>query len=233
MPCSTGTTTTPASSRGAGPTPRPGRSWSASSCCSRPPSPGCSRCTPPGSSAGRRRRHSRPNRPARPYACGAGWAIRAAPCACTRRRAPSSNGSAGRCPRSYDDLLGLPGVGDYTASAIASFAFGQRHVVLDTNVRRVLGAGGRRGGVPRSRGHPRRTRPRHLPASRRRVDGRDLGGRHHGARRARVHRPHAALRRLSRSRSPARGAAPASRRTTARPGAGRPGPAPTVSAEDG
>ncbi|MGZ6804683.1 MAG: A/G-specific adenine glycosylase, partial [Nocardioidaceae bacterium] len=30
------------------------------------------------------------------------------------------------------------GVGDYTAAAIASFAYGRRHVVLDTNVRRVL-----------------------------------------------------------------------------------------------
>ncbi|MCW2735813.1 A/G-specific adenine glycosylase [Nocardioides sp.] len=44
----------------------------------------------------------------------------------------------GEVPASYDDLLALPGVGDYTASAIASFAFGRRHVVLDTNVRRVL-----------------------------------------------------------------------------------------------
>lgn len=44
----------------------------------------------------------------------------------------------GEVPTSYDELLALPGVGDYTASAIASFAFGQRHVVLDTNVRRVL-----------------------------------------------------------------------------------------------
>ncbi len=44
----------------------------------------------------------------------------------------------GEVPASYHDLLALPGVGDYTASAIASFAFGQRHVVLDTNVRRVL-----------------------------------------------------------------------------------------------
>jgi A/G-specific adenine glycosylase len=34
--------------------------------------------------------------------------------------------------------LTLPGVGDYTASAIAAFAFRQRCVVLDTNVRRVL-----------------------------------------------------------------------------------------------
>jgi A/G-specific adenine glycosylase len=44
----------------------------------------------------------------------------------------------GRVPDSHEALLSLPGVGDYTASAIASFAFGQRHVVLDTNVRRVL-----------------------------------------------------------------------------------------------
>ena len=44
----------------------------------------------------------------------------------------------GQVPASYDDLLALPGIGDYTAAAIASFAFGQRHVVLDTNVRRVL-----------------------------------------------------------------------------------------------
>ncbi|MCD6640791.1 MAG: A/G-specific adenine glycosylase [Nocardioides sp.] len=44
----------------------------------------------------------------------------------------------GEVPSDHDDLLALPGVGDYTAAAIASFAFGQRHVVLDTNVRRVL-----------------------------------------------------------------------------------------------
>jgi A/G-specific adenine glycosylase len=44
----------------------------------------------------------------------------------------------GQVPASYDALRALPGVGDYTAAAVASFAFGQRHVVLDTNVRRVL-----------------------------------------------------------------------------------------------
>ena len=44
----------------------------------------------------------------------------------------------GEVPDTYEDLLALPGVGDYTASAIASFAYGRRHVVLDTNVRRVL-----------------------------------------------------------------------------------------------
>jgi A/G-specific adenine glycosylase len=44
----------------------------------------------------------------------------------------------GTVPSEYDDLIALPGVGDYTAAAIASFAFRRRHVVLDTNVRRVL-----------------------------------------------------------------------------------------------
>ena len=44
----------------------------------------------------------------------------------------------GEVPPDRADLLALPGVGDYTASAIASFAFADRQVVLDTNVRRVL-----------------------------------------------------------------------------------------------
>ncbi|PUA82726.1 A/G-specific adenine glycosylase [Nocardioides currus] len=44
----------------------------------------------------------------------------------------------GEVPAAYGDLLALPGIGDYTAAAIASFAFGRRHVVLDTNVRRVF-----------------------------------------------------------------------------------------------
>lgn len=41
-------------------------------------------------------------------------------------------------PASYHDLIELPGVGDYTASAIASWCFNARHVVLDTNIRRVF-----------------------------------------------------------------------------------------------
>jgi A/G-specific adenine glycosylase len=45
----------------------------------------------------------------------------------------------GAVPDDYDSLRALPGVGDYTAAAIASFAFGRSHAVLDTNVRRVLG----------------------------------------------------------------------------------------------
>lgn len=43
----------------------------------------------------------------------------------------------GAVPASYQELLALPGIGDYTAAAVACFGFGQRHGVLDTNVRRV------------------------------------------------------------------------------------------------
>jgi A/G-specific adenine glycosylase len=43
----------------------------------------------------------------------------------------------GAVPSSYDELRALPGVGDYTAAAVAAFAFGARTAVLDTNVRRV------------------------------------------------------------------------------------------------
>lgn len=44
----------------------------------------------------------------------------------------------GKIPRSREALLSLPGIGPYTASAILSFAFGQRVPTLDGNVRRVL-----------------------------------------------------------------------------------------------
>src|SRR5215472_10485974 len=44
----------------------------------------------------------------------------------------------GQIPSSRDELLALPGIGAYTAAAVAVFAFGRRHAVLDTNVRRVL-----------------------------------------------------------------------------------------------
>lgn len=41
-------------------------------------------------------------------------------------------------PNTYDGLLALPGVGKYTAAAIASFAYGLPYAVLDGNVYRVL-----------------------------------------------------------------------------------------------
>lgn len=45
----------------------------------------------------------------------------------------------GQVPQDEAALLALPGVGAYTAAAVRAFAFGRRAVVLDTNVRRVLG----------------------------------------------------------------------------------------------
>jgi A/G-specific adenine glycosylase len=44
----------------------------------------------------------------------------------------------GEVPTDLDQLLALPGIGTYTARAVATFAYGQRHPVVDTNVRRVV-----------------------------------------------------------------------------------------------
>jgi len=41
-------------------------------------------------------------------------------------------------PDSYAELISLPGIGPYTAAAIASFAFNKAHPVLDGNVKRVV-----------------------------------------------------------------------------------------------
>lgn len=62
------------------------------------------------------------------------------------RRAKSLHGAArsmverfdAAVPSSIDDLLSLPGVGSYTAHAVASFAFDLPVAVLDTNVGRVV-----------------------------------------------------------------------------------------------
>lgn len=43
----------------------------------------------------------------------------------------------GEVPGTYPELLELPGVGSYTAAAVAAFAFGRRETVVDTNIRRV------------------------------------------------------------------------------------------------
>ncbi|KAA9151394.1 A/G-specific adenine glycosylase [Microbacterium lushaniae] len=44
----------------------------------------------------------------------------------------------GVVPRDVETLLSLTGIGDYTARAVAVFAYGDRHPVVDTNTRRVL-----------------------------------------------------------------------------------------------
>ena len=44
----------------------------------------------------------------------------------------------GEFPRTAEEVLALPGIGNYTAAAILSIAFGAKHAVLDGNVARVL-----------------------------------------------------------------------------------------------
>ncbi|HEX5541098.1 MAG TPA: A/G-specific adenine glycosylase [Micromonospora sp.] len=58
-----------------------------------------------------------------------------------------------RVPSALTELLSLPGVGSYTARAVAAFAYGQRHPVVDTNVRRFIArtVGGTADGGPATR----------------------------------------------------------------------------------
>ncbi|MGB3947066.1 MAG: A/G-specific adenine glycosylase [Bacteroidia bacterium] len=44
----------------------------------------------------------------------------------------------GKFPNDYNQILSLKGIGEYTAAAIASFAFDKPHAVVDGNVYRVL-----------------------------------------------------------------------------------------------
>lgn len=43
----------------------------------------------------------------------------------------------GAFPRDYDKILNLPGIGEYTAAAIVSFAYGEVYPVIDVNVKRI------------------------------------------------------------------------------------------------
>jgi A/G-specific adenine glycosylase len=63
----------------------------------------------------------------------------------------------GVVPADVDALLALPGVGPYTARAVAAFAYGIRVPVVDVNVRRVLARAARGVGEP----GPARTREEH------------------------------------------------------------------------
>ncbi|MFK0241239.1 A/G-specific adenine glycosylase [Microbacterium sp. NPDC090281] len=55
-----------------------------------------------------------------------------------RAAAEITDRHGGVVPRDVDALLALSGIGDYTARAVAVFAYGDRHPVVDTNTRRVL-----------------------------------------------------------------------------------------------
>jgi A/G-specific adenine glycosylase len=71
----------------------------------------------------------------------------------------------GEVPADVAALRALQGVGEYTAAAVASFAYGQRHLVLDTNVRRVFARvlGGEAGPPPSLRAHERAAATALLP----------------------------------------------------------------------
>jgi A/G-specific adenine glycosylase len=67
---------------------------------------------------------------------GLGYYSRARNLQAAARQVVSEHG--GELPREVDQLLSLPGVGRYTAGAVASIAFGRRAPILDGNVLRVL-----------------------------------------------------------------------------------------------
>ncbi len=50
----------------------------------------------------------------------------------------AEGGFDGQLPSTYDDLLSLPGIGPYTAAAVASIAFGEPAACVDGNIRRVM-----------------------------------------------------------------------------------------------
>src|SRR5215467_5517638 len=119
-----GTRRTRAICPGAGRTRARGRSWSARSCCSRRwwPASAALAADSPADAVRQWGRLGYPRRAVRLHAAA--------------RIIVEQHG--GTVPSSVAALRALPGVGSYTAAAVASFAYGQRHAVLDTNVRRVL-----------------------------------------------------------------------------------------------
>ncbi len=68
---------------------------------------------------------------------GAAWL--SSPCpAIAGMRARVAENTPTSCRTPTTSCVALPGIGDYTASAVLSFAFGERIAVIDTNIRRVL-----------------------------------------------------------------------------------------------
>ena len=67
---------------------------------------------------------------------GRASAITRAPGTCTGRHTRSPLAEA--FPADYDGIRALPGVGEYTAAAVASIAFGLPHAAVDGNVKRVV-----------------------------------------------------------------------------------------------
>lgn len=72
-----------------------------------------------------------------PYYAGLGYYRRGRNMLLTAQKVVSEYG--GEFPRDKKLLLSLLGVGDYTASAILSFAYGENYLAWDTNLKRVIG----------------------------------------------------------------------------------------------
>jgi A/G-specific adenine glycosylase len=86
------------------------------------PTPAALAADPPGEAVRMWDRLGYPRRALRLHACAVAIAAR----------------FGGAVPDDVDDLLALPGIGAYTARAVAAFAFGRRVPVVDTNVRRIV-----------------------------------------------------------------------------------------------
>ncbi|MEM7735672.1 MAG: A/G-specific adenine glycosylase [Deinococcota bacterium] len=72
---------------------------------------------------------------------------------------------AGTLPNSYDQLITLPGIGPYTAAAIASLAFGEAAIAVDGNIKRVAARLFELAGGPDPKLVTQHLQP-HLPAER-------------------------------------------------------------------
>ena len=72
-----------------------------------------------------------------PYYAGLGYYVRGRNMLATAKQVVSEHD--GEFPRDKKLLMRLPGVGEYTASAILSVAYGDEHLAWDTNLNRVLG----------------------------------------------------------------------------------------------
>ncbi len=136
-----------------------------------------------------------------------------------------------RVPDDVDVLLTLPGVGAYTARAVACFAYGRRVPVVDTNVRRVVARAVHGRAEP---GNPSTTRDladveAMLPRTR--ATGRDVLRRTDGTRRDHLHRPDTRLRTVPLT-GMRMGAGRSTRPTTAPRNACRSSPGPTVRSGD-
>ena len=77
------------------------------------------------------------------------------PAPATSSPAPARSRRAAAFPTTEAELRKLPGIGAYTAAAIAAIAFGARAAVIDTNVARVVA---RLHGLERDRRAPARIR---------------------------------------------------------------------------